>query len=317
MSETASASTPAMGGEATTETQAQTDAPTNVTADGTGGKASLMTETPAETTSESDNGSLDIKSILGDELAENQNISKFLDSENPVQEMAKSLLEAQKMVGQKRIGVPDENSTDEQRAEFFKALGVPDDAEGYGFEKPEDMPEELYNAEHAAKWAGILKENNIPKSAADALREEMFKEGLEMQQQSVASLNEALDKSFGDKKAVVSKEIGELMKTAIPDAELRETIQNSLNSEQTPAFALALGHVLQHMKKTYGLSDVNTGDGGGNSGKTVGELRDEAQKLMASPAYRDPMHKDHKSLKDQVSQMYKDIGDLTNSQNKR
>lgn len=291
------------------------------TDDGSGGKASMLSDpTPAEGGEGGDAGSdgaIDLKSLLGDELSADQNIAKFLETDNPVQELAKSLVESQKQMG-KKMGIPTEESTPEEAAAFYKELGVPEKgtAEDYGFTKPEGMDDADFNAEHAEKWAGLMKEHNVPKEAAEALRQELFAEGDAHQEAALKTLNEALDKSFGENKAAISKEVGDMLTEAVPDAELRATIEASLGDEKTPAFALALGHVMQHMKKTYGLADKNAGDDSQLSGKTVEELRAEAQKEMTSDAYRDPMHRDHKTKKAEVQGMYKEIGILTDQANK-
>lgn len=262
-------------------------------------------------------GTFDLKAVLGEELASDRNISKFLENENPVQAMAKSLLEAQKMAGRVKIGVPGDKATPEERAAFFKELGVPEDEKGYEFTRPEGIPEEAWSEENAAKWAKLMRENNVPKSAAQALRTALMQETLEGVQKANDSLNAALDKDFGEQKQVVAKEIGDLMAKSIPDADVRKNIDAAINDKDRPAFALALGHALQYMKKTYGLSDTNAGDGGNGAGKSIDDLRADAKKLMASPAYRDGLSKEHDDVVKQVNGLYKTIGDLTAAAGKK
>lgn len=292
----------------------------SATDDGTGGKAPFG-QTPAKDEGaggdKGSDGKLDLKAILGDDLVKDQNIAKFLETENPVQAIAKSLLEAQKQVGKPKVGVPGEGATDEEKAAFFKSLGVPEAAEGYDFKKPDGVPDESYNPEHAAKWSKLMKDNNIPKDAANALRDAMIAEQAEAGAASAKALNDAMQTAFGDQKAVISKEIGDLMTKAIPDAKLRETIQASISDEKTPAFALALGLAMQHMKKTYGLTDKNIGDGGEGSGMSIEDLRAKGNKIMSSEAYRDPMHRDHASVKKEAAEIYKQIGELTNAKSKK
>lgn len=229
----------------------------------------------------------------------------------------KSLENAQQFIGRKGFGVPGEKATPEEKAQFFKELGVPDDPKGYEFKRPDNVPEEMWNTEHETKWAGLMKQHNVPKSVANELRNEMIKETLEMHNSTIKTLNESLDKAFGENKATITKEVGDMMQKAIPDKALREAIEKNIGSKNTPAFALALGHVLQHMKKTYGMSDTNTGDGGdGTSGKSIKDMRAEATKLMASEAYTNVMHKDHAETRKQVDGLYTDIGKLTDAQRK-
>ncbi len=287
------------------------------TDDGTGGKASMMSESKPAAGSEAGQP-LDLKALLGDDLAKDPNVSKFLETKNPVQELAKSLVEAQKQIGKPKVGIPGEKATAEEKASFYKELGVPENEDGYEFTKPEGLPDEAWSPEHAKKWAGLMKQHNVPKEAAAGLREAMMTEMSEATVAANKTLNDHLDKTFGDKKTVVSKEVGEVLAKAIPDAAMRAQIQTALDDKLTPAVAVALGSMLQYMKKTYGQSDINTGDeGNGFEGKTIAELRTDAQKLMASPEYRDPMNSKYKETKKTVDGMYAQIGALTNAAKKK
>ncbi len=296
----------------------------SATDDGAGGKAGMF-QSGGESGEDGDGGEgeggagepgkVDLNALLGEDLAKNPGFEKYAKAENPVQEMAKSLLEAQSKIGKPQVGVPGENATDDERAAFNEALGVPKDAAGYGFEKPEGMPDEAYNAEHAEKWAGLLHENNIPLEAANVLREAMIVEHTEMEAAANTELNAKMDEIFGDQKQLIAKQASALMQEAIPDEALRAQIQQAIGNENTPAFAAALGLVTQHMKKTYGLTDENFGEGGMTGGQSLKEMRAEAQKLQASDAYRDAMHKDHADTKKTVNAMYKQIGELTDAEN--
>ena len=48
-----------------------------------------------------------------------------------VPELAKSFVNAQAMIGKKRVAVPTKNASDEEKAEFFKMLGRPDTPDEY------------------------------------------------------------------------------------------------------------------------------------------------------------------------------------------
>ena len=71
------------------------------------------------------------------------------------------------------------------------------------------------------------------------------------------------------------------------------------------------------MKKTYGLSDTNAGDGGDSGGLGIDELREKARNLQASEAFRDGMNKNHAATVTQVNEMYKTIGALTATKGKK
>lgn len=229
----------------------------------------------------------------------------------------KSLANAQQFIGRPKFGAPGENATDAERAEFYKAIGVPEKPEDYEFKRPDNVPEDQWNSEHEKKWAGLMKQHNVPKATANALRDEMMKETLEGYANSSKELNAALDKAFGDKKQAISKEVGDLMAKAIPDRDLRAKVEAGIGNKNLPAFALAMGQAMQYMKKTYGLSDNNTGDDSGGSGKSISDMRAEATKLMATKAYTDTMHKEHAETRKTVDGLYSDIGRLTDAAKKK
>ena len=277
------------------------------TGDG-GGRAALFG-------GEGDSKTVDLKEILGEDLAGNKTFEKFSKSENFTQDLAKSYAELEKQVGKQNVGVPGENATDEEKAAYYKAIGVPETSEEYGFEKPEGIPDDQYDEEHAKKWADIFKQNNVPAETANALRDQFMEEMTEqltaMNADSEASskvLDEAYTKSFGEKKGEVAANVKASLEKFIPDAEVREALMNKLPDEAL----IAMGYLDQGYKKTYGLGDQNAGDKGQASGQSMEGLREQAQKLMSSDAYRNTMHAEHKATVDKVNSLYRDLGSLTN-----
>lgn len=306
-----------MSGEGSTNAGETTTSTTTSTADTGGSTSSTSTTTSAGGGGgDGDSGSKVTASAFS--VPDAYKDKPYAANIKSAEDLWKSYDNAQALIGKPKIGVPSEQATPEEKAAFYKEMGVPDDVKEYGFTKPEGLPDELWKQDNADKWAKVMKENNVPKSVAETLRLAMMEETLENHNAGVKALNEELTKAFGDKRLEVGKAAGDLMSKAIPDKALREKIQAAIGNENTPAFALALGYVQQYMKKTYGLSDTNTGGEGEESGgKTIPEMRAEAQKLMASPAYRDTMHKDHSDTRKQVDAMYKNIGVLTNQQQKK
>lgn len=69
----------------------------------------------------------DWKSALPPELLANPVLASFKD---PV-ELAKSWDSAQKLIGAKRIALPGEKATDQEREEFYKAIGRPESLDKY------------------------------------------------------------------------------------------------------------------------------------------------------------------------------------------
>lgn len=87
------------------------------------------------------------------------------------------------------VRVPGKNATDEEVAAYKKAIGVPEDINGYEFPEVEDMTDEVKEARE--QWAQSFLELNIPKEAANKL---IGKVG-ELQQKVMEKQIEA-DKAF-------------------------------------------------------------------------------------------------------------------------
>ncbi len=70
------------------------------------------------------------KDSISQEFREDPNISKFTE----IDSLAKSYINATKMIGQDKVAVPNENSTDDQWNEVYGKLGRPESADKYKLE---------------------------------------------------------------------------------------------------------------------------------------------------------------------------------------
>jgi hypothetical protein len=85
--------------------------------------------------------------------------------------MVKSAVNAQKLVGKNTIAPLTENSTDEEKAAFWKAAGRPDTADDYNLQRPETFPEEYYSSELATKFQARAHELGLSQSQVEGLFE--------------------------------------------------------------------------------------------------------------------------------------------------
>lgn len=248
----------------------------------------------------------DFKTALG-EFGKDPALADFKDA----QSLAKSYLETKKLVGQK-LGIPDANATPEAKAAFYKALGVPDKPEEYGFKKPDNLPEGVeYDEKDAAEWAGVFKELNVPASVANALRDRFVKQYIEGvsktaeamkadQTTSDANFDEVTKKTFGDKRDAYLQ----AARTDIErygSKELREMVSNLPNA----GLALIAQVVTGIRKELGGEDSVITGDSAGTA-KSEGELRQELRDIYANPAFNSPFVKgkeEHQRLRDEAKRI--------------
>ena len=106
----------------------QTDVPVEETTQTT-------TDTPQQTTQATTTGSW--KETISEEFRNDPNISKFTE----IDALAKSYINATRMIGQDKVAVPNENSTEDQWNEVYGKLGRPESADKYKLEvKSETAP---------------------------------------------------------------------------------------------------------------------------------------------------------------------------------
>lgn len=151
----------------TTEQSAQSEQPTAVVQDNqsqataevqgtvlTGKETIQQTETPKE---------IDFKSLIPEEYKEEKALSNF----NNMEDLLKSYLHAQKMVGANKIAVPNKMATEDDWKEVFKKLGAPEKPEDYkySFKEDEINPEQLKSFNETAHKLGLL-----PKQAESLIK---------------------------------------------------------------------------------------------------------------------------------------------------
>jgi len=151
----------------TTEQSAQSEQPTAVVQDNqsqataevqgtvlTGKETIQQTETPKE---------IDFESLIPEEYKEEKALSNF----NNMEDLLKSYLHAQKMVGANKIAVPNKMATEDDWKEVFKKLGAPEkpDDYKYSFKEDEINPEQLKSFNETAHKLGLL-----PKQAESLIK---------------------------------------------------------------------------------------------------------------------------------------------------
>ena len=286
-------STGAEGGQDTGSAEAEANATVNVnTALGSSTKVGFGDDAPEAPADTGANNNVD----LG-ELGDNPSLAAFKGEDGVFDftKISQALVDTKALVGQK-LGIPGEDSSDEAKAEFHKAMGVPETAEGYEFGEPENLPEELkgiYSEEHSQKWAEKFKEHNVPVEAANALRNEFMEEMkgqiAEIDQdgsQSDEEFDKLAGEIFGDKdKSAELEKVYAILEKHVPEAIRADLKKNSSNMG-----LLALAAAINGETAGLGKEDTNIdGDNiSGDTGTTKEGLRTEMQTLMREPEFDNP-----------------------------
>ena len=90
-------------------------------------EAPQQTEQPISSTTEQPTVAKSWKEAISEEFRNDPNISKFTE----IDALAKSYINATRMIGQDKVAVPNENSTEDQWNEVYTKLGRPESAEKY------------------------------------------------------------------------------------------------------------------------------------------------------------------------------------------
>lgn len=129
------------------------------------GDAGVPTGTPLAPSLADENGVL--REGWLEVLEEDLRNESYLQEVKDIQGMARSVVNARRMVGKDKIAIP---KTDEEWNEFYKIGGRPDTATDYGFVRPDDFPEEYWNQDYANAAQDIMFKFGASKQLADALR---------------------------------------------------------------------------------------------------------------------------------------------------
>jgi hypothetical protein len=85
--------------------------------------------------------------------------------------IAKDLVNLQALIGRKGVVVPKEGDPDSVRAEYRRAIGVPEKADGYEIKPPEGIAEGLWNQDAAAQWGELAHKLDLTPAQERAIRQ--------------------------------------------------------------------------------------------------------------------------------------------------
>ena len=139
-----------------------------------------------------------------DSLPEDIRADESLNVLTDFQGAIKQLVTANKMIGKDKVVVPGPNASDEEKAEFHKALGKPQTLADYKFTVPDDM-KETYTEERMTKARQLADALNATqeqfetymKLDADAERQAILGAG-EQHDLDVKNADDELRKRFGN-----------------------------------------------------------------------------------------------------------------------
>ena len=176
-----------------------TDATTSADA-GNVADATTTAEAAAVTTAETTTSQTSWRDSLPEDIRASTSLSKFETLEG----FAKSYVNLERMLGSEKVPVPKEGD-EEGWQRYYKAGGLPEKPEDYGFSQPERVPDGMvYSQELDQRLAGIMHGAGLNKSQASKVREQLM---AIVSEGGTAQL-EAGQKAEADRKAAI--QAGEL-----------------------------------------------------------------------------------------------------------
>ena len=273
----------------TTEPQVQSDTKTVSDQSQTTTLAEpVVAEQPQENT-------VDFKSLIPESFKEEKSLENF----DNMEDLLKSYLHAQKMVGADKIPVPNKYATDEDWKEVFTRLGAPKTPEDYkySFKDDEVDPKQLKTFNETAHRLGLL-----PKQA-EALVKYYNNLNQSHSEQLEAQAITAQEKTEADLK----KEFGPQFNKRLDQAKRLAT--NTLGEEFLNNTVLKdgsrLGDNLEVIKAFSNLADKLSEDevvkGEGSEYQTAKDIEKQIDELtQQGSAYWQNQHPNHKKAVDEV-----------------
>lgn len=140
-----------------TQITEQPASPVETTPTPTETKQQTTTQQPVSSTTDQPKVATSWKETISEEFRNDPNISKFTE----IDALAKSYINATRMIGTDKVAVPNQNSTEDQWNEVYDKLGRPESADKYKLEAKSDVvPIEETAVKQFAENAHALGLNN-------------------------------------------------------------------------------------------------------------------------------------------------------------
>ena len=235
-------------------------------------------------------------------LDEDIRTDKSLSTITGLKTLARNFVNTKRMVGMNKVGVPNENSTEEDWKVFYKAAGCPDDPAAYSLSRPEEMPEEYYNPETEKEARELFHRIGLNDAQAKALYDfhnSLVLKGLEMSQkdaeQALMAAKADMTKEWGaayEQKLHLAN--AAIDKGTLGDEDYRQRLTDKFgNDPDFIRYSSNLGSLFAEH------SDVNI-----SNIPTPTDIQEQINDLMGQPAYIERNHPNHKQILAKVQRLF-------------
>lgn len=209
---------------------------------------------------------------------------------------------AQTLIGKRPAGIPEMNAPKEQWDAFYKTLGRPDAPDAYQFKPLEGTTPD---AEFEKTVKNVFHEAGLTPKQAEIVHGKISMALAEIDKQQKAAAAQAdvdfdklANETFGANKDKALDLSRKLLTQYGPQGMMSHL--EKLSNEHLLIVAGALHNIASKFISPDQLPDAQAG----GSGSSIENNRAEARKLMATDAFKDPMHKDHEETIKKVNDLY-------------
>jgi hypothetical protein len=129
----------------------------------TSGAAAPVDAAPSQTATTSNAGSW--RETLPADLRDNPSLRSI----NDIPSLAKSYVHAQSLVGADKVVIPKDNASQEEWSNFFSKVGRPGNANDYKLGRPENFPEQYFDADMNNHMMQVFHESGLSSKQAKLL----------------------------------------------------------------------------------------------------------------------------------------------------
>lgn len=272
---------------------------------------------PSNTGDTNASGSIDWGNVVPQDLRDKPYIQNILKNSDPGAELFKQFDGLQKKLGERPTGVPTPESSDEDWDKFYEGLR-PEKAEDYEI-KPLDLGDEgkeiaefvngFRDEEFLKTVTALAHKHKLPKKLFEGFAQDYdklfidkfgaeFKAGAEARKQMDLDFDKLSAEEFG---ADVDKELAsqKAFLNTVVSANAKKYI-SSLSNEAL----IVLASAMKGVRSKFVKEDTLANSGHSAAPMSKEEISAEGRKLMTHPAYRNTMHPEHESIKQQVDALY-------------
>jgi hypothetical protein len=232
---------------------------------------------------------------LDPELKEHPSLKNFKSPND----LAKSWVNAQKLIGKDKVALLNEKSTPEEREAFYNKLGRPEKPEGYKFEP---LPEPIQNESREKNFAEFAHKQGFTQAQASALRgwwasemnaemSQMGEQNENTQKETETELRREWGMAYQAKMVTANKVLSQFSEPT------QKKIMGAFGNDPD---------VIRDLAKMGGkFSEAGMIGKSPDGMMSPEEAQAEIAKLKVNPAYLDGQHPEHKIVVSRMTQLFK------------